>query len=489
MEYYSNSNRWSKTFREVVLTICIFNLVFGASLYAEKRITKEPRPEWIDRISTGIYVGVSHRFPDEADARADALADAKRQIIETLGGVIESEFIDEIVERSGEINTDDAFTSSRIKVVSRNIISVKPSKVFVEKWKIREGFKSRTEYQVFVAVPFSEENHRKFMKELVDETIRLGEDRYNESLKLAQQGLILLALDQMQTIQANIAPLLKLTGLLPREVALLNRFNEEVAAKIETIPGSIRIEGWGGNQSAKMGLPVAEPLEIAVFWIDGDQKFPIPDLSVNFSVAEGKATLSAQNKTDRNGKATCAVKNIASAGRIEIQADILFPENLKIADSRYSFILLPDNKIMVKIIETNLGRPVDISYLENALLERLTAAGFQIIENSPFRQLTENQLQAEQAETIIEMVKNNGTDLVILGAISSGQTSKIRDGFYFARARGTLKIYNIQCKSVVGSYMIENKNAGYSAVNAGFEAIKKVSNKLIDQILTEMGLE
>jgi hypothetical protein len=37
--------------------------------------------------------------------------------------------------------------------------------------------------------------------------------------------------------------------------------------------------------------------------------------------------------------------------------------------------------------------------------------------------------------------------------------------------------------------MIENKNAGYSAVNAGFEAIKKVSNKLIDQILTEMGLE
>ncbi|MBU4444682.1 hypothetical protein KJ656_06330, partial [bacterium] len=302
MKNEQNTDQPSIRMLKIVVSILALYLMTGNFLYAQKRITREDRPKWVDKVNPGVYVGISHRFPDETDARADALADARRQIIETLGGIIESEFVDEIVESSGEITTDNAFTSSRIKVVSRNIISVKPDKVFVEKWKIREGFKSRIEYQVFVAVPFSEEKHHMFMKELVDETVNLGEKRFKESLELAQRGQILLALDQMQTVQSNVLPMTKITGLSPKDLSLLNSFKEKVQAMMEQIPASIRIEGMGGNQSAKMGLPVAEPLEMSVFWLDGDQEYPLPDLSVSFSVISGKATLDPRDKTDKHGK-------------------------------------------------------------------------------------------------------------------------------------------------------------------------------------------
>ncbi|HDP67276.1 MAG TPA: hypothetical protein ENN20_02110 [Candidatus Marinimicrobia bacterium] len=462
-------------------------LLLGSQLMAQKRVTKEPRPDWVNKILPGVYVGVSHRFSSEADAREDALVDAKRQIIESLSGIIESEFIDQIIEQSGEVTTSDAFTSSRVKVVSRNILAVKPEKVFVEEWKIREGFKSRIEYQVFLAVPFSEEHHKQFMNELIDETITLGKMRFKETLELARKGQLGLALEQIKTVQANVLPMTRFTGLSPQEMSRLNEFKERLSATLERIPASIRIEGKGADQPAKMGLPLPEPLELSVYWIEDDQRFPIPDLEVEFKVRRGKAVLEPQTKTDRSGVAKCVVKNLASAGNVDIQATVYFPEELNVRNNAYTFALLPENRVIVKIIEKNLDRPVEISYLENSLLEKLTATGFKVLENNPLLPITENNIN-ESPEKIARIIGNTGADLVILGTMSSGQTNKIQDGFWFARARGTLKVYNIQQKTVVGSYMLEDKNAGNSEETAGIRAIQKVSDKLIEQALTEMGL-
>jgi len=464
-------------------------LISNQPLYAQKRITEEPRPKWVDTISPGMFVGVSHRFPNESDARADALADAKRQIIESLGGIIESEFVDQIIEKSGEVTTTDAFTNSRIKVVSRSIIAVQPSKVFVEQWRVRDGMKSSIEYQVFMAVPFSEEDQRQFMREMVAETVKLGDNRFDESLKLAQQGQILMAIEQMKTIQANIQPLLNITGLLPADLGLLNGFKERVATVMDQIPASIRIEGKGSDQKAKMGMKLPQPLELKVDWIDGEQRYPLPNLDVNIAVVKGKATYASVPKTDADGKVIISVENIASAGKIEILTQVQFPAGIQVANNQYTFTLLPDNKVMIKILESNLGQVVGISYLENALLKKLTFSGFKVLENNPFNELTEMELNANQPEIIFDMVKDSGADLILLGTASSSQTNKIQEGFYFARARGTLKVYNVQQKSVVGNYIVEDKEAGNSEENAGSKAIKKVSDKLIEQAIKEMGLD
>ena len=473
--------------KKILSSLILIFLFLNSGLLAQKRVTKEPRPDWVNKVTPGLFVGVSHRFANEADARADALADAKRQIIETLGGIIESEFVDKIVEQSGKVTSNDAFTSSRIKVVSRNIISATPDKVFVERWKIKEGFRSRIEYQAFVAVPFSEEKHRQFMTELVEETVTLGEKCFSESLDLARKGQLAQALEQMKTVLSNVLPMTRFTGLSPREVTKLNGFKAKLSSQIQQIPAGIRITGSGADQPAKLGLPLEKPLLLTVYWTDGDQNYPIPDLSVSFNVTRGKAVLETTGKTDGDGVAQCKVKKLASAGNVDIRATVDFPEALTVSNNQYTFSLIPDNRVMVKIIEKNLDQPVEISYLENALLERLTAVGFTVQENNPFDQISEGDISASP-EKIAQVVGNSGADLVILGTISSGQVNKIQDGFFFARARGTLKIYNIQQKTVVGNYLAEDKNAGNSEETAGARAIQKVSDKLIGQALAEMGL-
>ncbi|RKY51161.1 MAG: hypothetical protein DRP89_09260 [Candidatus Neomarinimicrobiota bacterium] len=470
---------------------CIFLSILVNSCsngYYEKRITETPRPHWVDNPRAGIYIGVSHKFPAEADARADAINDAKRQIIESLGGIIESEFVDKIVESSGKISTTDAFTSSRVKVISRNIIAVKPENIFVEKWRKQSGRHSTTLYQVYVAVPFSEIKHKKFMKELVNETYNLGDKRYKESMDLAFKGRIFLAINQLKTIKDNISPLSNITGLSPSDLKEINSLKENIKATIDEMQSGILIEGKGDHQPAKLGNPLANPLKLSVFWQKGTERFPIPGLQVDFKLIKGKAVFTPTSHTNKEGNALCEVREISSAGKIEIEADVHFPEGYDIKQNKFIYHLLSENKVIVKIIETNLGKPVGISYLENTLLQKLTDKGFTAIENDIFSKISKNLIEKAEPEYIAELVKNSDADLVLLGTVSSGQLNKIQEGFYFARARGVIRVFNIEKQKVVGNYIVEDKEAGNSEENAGTKAISKVSDQLVQKLLSEMGL-
>ena len=474
------------------IILCISSSLFVTSCsnnYYEKRVTETPRPYWVDNPTAGIYIGISHKFPDEADARADAINDAKRQIIESLGGIIESEFVDEIVESSGKITTTDAFTRSRVKVISRNIIAVKPENIFVEKWHKQSGRHSTTLYQVYVAVPFSEVKHKIFMKELVDETYNLGNKRYKESMDLAFQGRIFLAIDQLKTVKDNISPLSDITGLSPSDLKEINSLKENIKAMIEEIKTGVRIEGKGDRQSAKLGAPLEEPLKLSVFWQKGNERFPIPGLKVDFKLIEGKATFTPNSLTGEGGVAFCEVRDISSAGKIEIEADVHFPEGYDIKQNKFIYHLLSENKVIVKIIETNLEKPVGISYLENTLLQQLTDKGFTAIENDIFSKISKSQIETGEPEYIAELVNDLNADLVLLGTVSSGQVNKIQEGFFFARARGVIRVFNIEKQKVVGNFIVEDKEAGNSEENAGTKAISKVSDQLVQKLLSEMGLE
>jgi hypothetical protein len=45
-----------------------------------------------------------------------------------------------------------------------------------------------------------------------------------------------------------------------------------------------------------------------------------------------------------------------------------------------------------------------------------------------------------------------------------------------------LKVYNVKKQTIVGNYLIEDKNAGNSPENAGTKAIKKVSDALVQRL-------
>jgi len=466
----------------------LFLLISGETVFAQKRLTKEARPSWTEKILPGYFVGMSNRYSDEAEARTNALNDAKRQIIESLGVIIDSETKDSIIEKSGKTTTVDAFMSSSVKAISKAIIAVSPEKVFVEQWLEGSGRKAKISYQAFVLVPFSEESHRAFMKEMTDETMNVGRKQLTESLDLARGGNVFLAIQQIREAQTNFTPILSLTGLSPATISQIKAFNEGFKALADAMQGSITIEGSGEKQPVKLGAALEQPLTVSVFWTEGAKRYPIPNLPVDFSLMQGKATFAPQGQTDASGNAVCEVRNVESAGKIVIQAKVRFPEEFKIVQDKHTFNLLPENRVVVKIIEMNVGKPVQISYLENALMGKFTGAGFTVVENDLFQKLTPNQIETGKPEMIYETAKNTGADLVIVGTISSSQINKIQEGLYIGRARGTLKVFNIQKQTVVGNYMVEDKNGGNSEENAGSKAITKVGDLLVQKLMTEMGL-
>ncbi len=461
---------------------------FGSQAFAQKRLTKEDRPEWTGISSKGYFVGMSRRLPEETEARREAINDAKRQIIESLGAVIESEFIDEIIETSGEVTTTDAFTQSKVKVISQSIIAVKPDQIFVEEWRDKIDGRRVNLYQVYVRIPFSEAEHRSFMQQLLTETYALGQKNFDDALALAEKGLVFLAVDQLNVAEENIAPVTEMAGLSPTDLASITILHADINSLIHRIRNGIRVSGRNGDQMAKLGADLAEPLAIEIFWQKGRDRVPIPNLKVDFALTEGAATITPFAHTDRDGRAICDVREIASAGKIGITATVHFPEGYESIGNTHEFTLFPDNRVIVKIAETNLGKPVEQSYLENALLEQLSGKGFTAVENEMFSVFTADELESTQPENIAALLQDYKTDLVLLGTITVGQTNKIQDGFFFARCRGVLRVLNVDKGIVVANFILEDKNAGHSEENAGSKAITKVSDQLIEKFFAEIGL-
>ncbi len=457
-------------------------------LLAQTRLTEGKRPSWIDQPAPGYYVGISHRFEEEADSRADALNNAKRQIIESLGGIIESEFIDRIIETDGQVEAVDAFTDSRIKVVSKNIINVKPEKIFTEQWQEGKGRNKKILYQTYVAVYFDENAHRTFMKQLLNETCQLGETQLNSAVALAKQGNVFLAVDQIKAATQHLQPLTEITGIAPTDLATIKLLNERMLNWVNVLQNGIRIEKRGDKQTTKWGAGLPEPLQVSVFWQENGQSYPIPGLPVEFKLLAGKASFDPHRQTDANGCAFCNVREINTAGKVELEALVKFPEGYQIAPTSARFTLLPDNRVIMVVNETNLGSPVNMPILGNLLLQTLTETGFYILETNPFGKLTGSQIEQISPTEIQQAAANSGADLILLAGVSSDQPNRVQDGFYFARARGVLKVYNISQQTIVGNYLVEDKNAGNSPENAGAKAIKKVSDALIQKFTDEFGL-
>jgi len=465
-------------------------IIFCVNSFGQTNITEEPRPKWIDNPPPGVFVGISHKFAEEADARADAISSAKREIIESLGAVISGEIVDQVIETSGQVESDNAYASSKVKVISKNIISVKPDQIYIEKWKEKTGLmKFKIEYRAFASVPFSKTKHKKFINDLINETKMVAEQGFAESMELAEMGKIFIAIEQLKLVNNNLKPLQELIGIAPTVKAKLDFFSDKVLAKITNLETGIRIEGLDYDQFTKIGEDLAKPLVLTIFCQDGDKKYPMSGLPVVFKILEGKATISSKTYTNQAGQANCNVRQVSSGGKLKIEATVDFPDQFKGESNKYLFEILSDNKIIIKIIETNLGQPVKISYLENALLERFNNAGFTILENNIFQEISEDEIKSESPQKIMETVKQSGTDLIILGTVSSGQTNKVSDKFIFSWARGTIRIFNVKEQNIAGNFILNNKGAGNSEEQAGVNAITKVSDQLITKTFKELGLE
>lgn len=479
-----------KKISSLLIFFLLSPLLFGQIIIAQERVSREKRPAWIDQNYPNIYIGISDLQKSEQDARQQAVKDARRQIIESLGGMIESRFVDNIVESQGKEDYSSSFTKSRVQVVARNIIAVEPDQIYTEKWKRKTGmFQSELLYKVYVRVPFSEEKHNKFMDEIITETEKMSQTNYSKALQYCKNGQVFHGLDLLEEIKNNVEPMTKITGLKPGQQGRVTRIYQNADNQIKSIKNSINLEQFNQNQIAKFGQPLKQKLRTRVYWMEDGTKYGIPNLDVNYKTLSGKAHLNKNVKTNSQGYADCKVSKVLTAGDLRIKVRASFPSESGIDSLESVFNIKSDNRAFVQVIESNFGDNTDVNYLQNAITSRLNQAGFTFIDDANLVMGNTTNLKTISPREIKNKLGNYEVDFVILGKISSTNSNKVQDGLHFAWSEGVLKLVDLKNMEVIDIYQENGKAAGNSKAKAGQASLTTTGDKLVEKLIQGLGLQ
>lgn len=474
---------------KLFITVIIL-LLFSQFAVGQKRVTRAEKPVWTNNTPPGTFLGISDLMKSEQDARNQAVKDAKRQIIESLGGVIESEFVDNIIESRGEESYSSSFTESKVKVVSKNILAVKPKEVFTEKWKKSRGmFKSEIYYKTYVLVPFSREEHSKYMDAIISESCELGNDNYEKALIYCRNQQFFRGLELLKEVRNNIKPMTEITGLKASQLSRVMQVYRKTDDKFKAITSSINVEKTNGDQKSKFGRPLQRDLETFVYWMENGKRYGIPNLDVKYHILNGAAKISTTGKTNSEGIAKCKVAKVLSARDLCIKATIAFAEDLQLDTLTTIYNIMADNKVFVQVVEKNFGKCPDVNHLQNAIKGELSQAGFRLVDNTSLIIGSDTDLKKITPQTLKTELELYDLDFVILGKISANQSNKIQDGFHFAWADGVVKLVDMRNMEVLGNYQCREKGAGNSKLNAGTKSITKTGEQLVQHLVKGLGIQ
>jgi len=456
-----------------IILLVLFSLV----------IAKDKAPSWIDNPPAGIYVGVSKVLESEQEARMDAVKDAKRQIIATLGGMVETEFVDQLIEENAKTAS---FTDSRVKIVAKNIISVKARDIFVEEVKEKSGFKKTLKYKAYAAVPFSKVEHEKFMIELVTETEAVSRSRLVEIEEKALQGQVVFAIEELTKLNNDYQNILGITSLTPQQSSLMKNLDQDVNFLSYNIRNNLRIDTPKQKLFTKLNHGIDENILINIYWQKDNQKVPVQGIDVEFNYPENSLNLNSINKTNKNGQVYLSINKVLTAKQINLDVVASFPDTCNIKPLQLTFHLIPDNKIAVMISETILEEKVIDSYFENFLMQQLSASDFQIIDNKFMNSMNTKNVEFANEGTFARLDSDKNIDFIILGSVSIDRTNKYMEGMFFAWSKAVVKVYDVQKNEIIASLIHGEKGAGNSIKDASVKAIKKAGEELSKQIVEKI---
>jgi|GEM_PF-2716194 len=153
-----------------VLLPALTLLLFACALRPgeEKRVERHGSGSWRRKPAQDVFVGVSRYGRNEAEALADATLDARRQIVESLGLVIEISSLEQSADtlRDGVLDTR-VRSDTRSLVYAGSLIEVQPDRVYWEKWVRLTEQGPVYSYKAWVRVPFSRERHEQLWLDFV----------------------------------------------------------------------------------------------------------------------------------------------------------------------------------------------------------------------------------------------------------------------------------------------------------------------------------
>jgi len=173
-----------------------------------------------------------------------------------------------------------------------------------------------------------------------------------------------------------------------RNIYLLNTLH----SALQQILSTISIKPLQPEVAATIGKGLDDPILFEALYL----QTPISNFPLHFSFLKGEGELIDYDKTAVNGLASCRISNILSADKMQVIKAELALDKLVTRDDLNPIIqdiikglTIPSVNVLLNVsgpqvfiesTELNFGNPLDVSYIEPKLKEKLSEFGYSFVD-------------------------------------------------------------------------------------------------------------
>jgi len=360
--------------RKIIIFLFIF-FIGGSSVYAAKK------PDWVNKrpIDNNSYIGigVAEKDIETSEYIQKAKDRALREIASEITVTISSATLNQILEKAGVVKEE---FESQIK---------SSTQAQLEGYELVDTWEDKNQYWVYYKL--LKEKYARLRKEKIDKAIALSLDFYKKAEHNKANGQITEALQFYLQALNPIEPFLSEpleTIYNGRNIYLLNTLH----SALQQILSTISIKPLQPEVAATIGKGLDDPILFEALYL----QTPISNFPLHFSFLKGEGELIDYDKTAVNGLASCRISNILSADKMQVIKAELALDKLVTRDDLNPIIqdiikglTIPSVNVLLNVsgpqvfiesTELNFGNPLDVSYIEPKLKEKLSEFGYSFVD-------------------------------------------------------------------------------------------------------------
>ena len=358
--------------------VMIFLLLPVVAVYAGDK-----KPGWITQrpVSRFYYIGIG--YASKAEHPTDYHQVARDQALNDLASEIEIKISGETIQKLSEM----------AGVVKEDVLSQirSTTRAHLEGYEQVAAWEDANDYWVYYHL--SKEVYQKLQKERKIKAINLAKDFYLKAKDEEKKGNIASAIryymQALQSFQEFIGEPVSV------QIGGKSRYlQNEIYFALQQLFMNIKLQPLTGKLNIKMTKGKAQPVKVkATYQPQGN---PVAGLPVAFKFVKGKGKIDSPVNSDRQGIATGMISSMLSSEKLQILraftgpdlfvdtgSNPLLQQLIRNLNTPATKILLTVSglQIYIESKEENLGKPVDVLYIEPRLKKILSDSGFVFVDN------------------------------------------------------------------------------------------------------------
>ena len=442
----------------------------------EKIVSEKKKPGWLFQIGKDFVVGYSGKFEAEKEARANALWDARKKIIERLGMKLTITQQENLYERTSQL--DDEIVATHVEgeinteAISKGLISVKAKEYYIEKYAKKSFGEIKYYYLAFVLVPFSKEEHDNLIKNTFEEIENRYSDEFDKiaSLKSDIKSL-LIHFSFLEKLAENAKEII---GLKADLTSIVDGWLATIQKEKLILKENIHVALIGANQPIGINRKLTESIGVKLKYHD----LPISNVTIELFKKDKKIT---QGFTDEKGEYLFLYQKPV-IGDLEIAVHINFNEDFQISPVHFQF--QNPIKVVISIPELNAKGEQNKRIVQNSVVEYLLQNGIVVDQSISLDQADVIHLLRGRLNDLTDELKESG-DLLLVGRsyVQNASALPMNEKLFQAQSGCELKLIDPVNESIEWNIALtQDFVLGRNRLEAGDKSLIELSKKLTKKI-------